>query len=88
MTNKTTDKDSKYESYSFEEFKKIKELESELRRMKEKFKEAELIANFGFWELDPVTLNPIWSDGLFKIVGYDPKYGQINFIDQKKNHTF
>lgn len=64
--------------------KRIKVLEDDLKEIKYKFKEAESIAHFGFWEVDPITLNPTWSDGLFKIIGINPENGQLKYFDQKK----
>ena len=49
-----------------------------------KFIEAQSIANFGFWELDPETWDPTWTEGLFKIVGYDIEHGPVKYYDQKK----
>ena len=49
-----------------------------------KFIEAQSIANFGFWELDPETWDPTWTEGLFKIVGYDIENGPVKYYDQKK----
>ncbi|WP_286474117.1 PAS domain-containing protein [Methanobacterium sp. CWC-01] len=66
------------------EFERIKQLELDLKEIKYKFNEAEAIAKIGFWEVDPVTLNLTWTEGLFKIVGYDHKYGQVKYFDQKK----
>jgi PAS domain S-box-containing protein len=89
MTNKTRKEDSKKAVSNLKsDLKKyseqIKRLEDALDDIHYKFKEAESIANFGFWELDPVTLNPTWTDGLFMIVGYDPEFGQVKYYDQKK----
>lgn len=83
MTNKTKKKDSnlKYESDKDE---KLKRLESDIIEIKNKFEEAESIAKFGFWEVDPATLNPTWTKGVFNIVGYDPEYGQPKYFDQRK----
>ena len=83
MNNKTENV-SNQELELIRNAEKIKRLEAELKDIKSKFNEAESIAQFGFWELDPVTLNPTWTDGLFKIVGYDPKYGQLKYNSQRK----
>lgn len=83
MTNKTK-KASNLESDSNKDAEKIKRLESALKEIKNKFDEAESIARFGFWELDPVTLNRTWTDGLFKIVGHDPGFGHLNHYDDNK----
>ena len=84
MTNKTK-KDSNPELDLNKDAEKIKRLESALKETENKFKEAESIAHFGFWELDPVTLDRTWTDGLFKIVGYEPECGELNhYYDNKK----
>ena len=64
---------------------KIERLETELKDIKSKFNEAESIARFGFWELDPVTLDRTWTDGLYKIVGYEPGSDQLkHYYDNQK----
>ncbi|MEN6329625.1 MAG: PAS domain S-box protein [Methanobacteriaceae archaeon] len=72
------------EEFIHKESERIKQLELDLKEIKYKFNEAEAIAKFGFWEVDPATLNPTWTEGLFKIVGYDHGYGQVKYFDQKK----
>lgn len=72
------------EEFIHKESERIKQLEKALKEIEYKFSEAEAIAKFGFWEVDPVTLDPTWTVGLFKIVGYDPQYGQVKYFDQKK----
>jgi PAS domain S-box-containing protein len=68
-----------------DEAEKLKKLEIALKSSENRFKEAESIANFGFWELDPTTLVPTWTDGLYNILGYDPAGGDLNqYYDQKK----
>ncbi len=62
----------------------IKRLKSDLKKIRNKFDEAESIAHFGVCELDPVTFDPIWTDGLFKIMGLDPRYGQPKVDDLRK----
>ena len=62
----------------------INKLKAELKEIKYKFNEAEQIANFGFWEVDPETMDPTWTDGIFKITGLDPEDGQIKYFEQKK----
>lgn len=66
------------------ESERIKELERDLQNIQNKFDEAEAIAHFGFFEVDPKTLNPTWTEGIYKIIGYDSKYGPLNFYDHKK----
>lgn len=63
---------------------RINKLKSELKEIRYKFNEAEQIANFGFWEVDPETLDPTWSDGIFKITGIDPEKGQLKYFEQKR----
>lgn len=62
----------------------ITRLKAELDEIKYKFNEAEQIANFGFWEVNPATLDPTWTEGVFKIIGLDPQKGQLKYFDQKK----
>ena len=84
MTNKTKNKFSNLELGLNKDAEKIKRLENALKEIQNKFDEAESIARFGFWELDPVTLNRTWTDGLFKIVGYDPENGELKHYDDNK----
>lgn len=62
----------------------LNKLKSELNEIKYKFSEAEQIADIGFWEVDPSTLDPTWTEGCFKITGLDPEHGQPKYLDQKK----
>lgn len=83
MTNKT----GKVSNHKLELIRneKIERLETELKDIKCKFNEAESIAQFGFWELDPVTLDRTWTDGLYKIVGYEPGSDQLkHYYDNQK----
>jgi PAS domain S-box-containing protein len=90
MKNNVKNKISDLENNKFgpeldSEAEKIKKLEIALKNSENKFKEAESIAHFGFWELDPVTLVPTWTDGLYNILGYDPEGGDLNhYYDHKK----
>lgn len=70
-----------------DEAERIRILEMALKDIDNKFLEAQSIAQFGFWELDPVTLNRTWTDGLFEIVGYDPGSEQLQneHYDDNKN---
>lgn len=43
--------------------------ENELKRREMRLNEAQALANIGNWEIDLVTNNHFWSDGLFKIFG-------------------
>ncbi len=56
MTNKTKNKVSNLELGLNKDAEKIKRLETTLKEIKNKFDEAQSIAQFGFWEIDPVTL--------------------------------
>lgn len=83
MTNKT----GKVSNHKLELIRneKIERLETELKDVKCKFNEAESIARFGFWELNPVTLDRTWTDGLYKIVGYEPGSDQLkHYYDNQK----
>jgi PAS domain S-box-containing protein len=90
MKNNAKNKLSDLETKEFDpkldnEARRIKKLEMALKDSENKFKEAESIAHFGFWELDPVTLNRKWTDGLFNIVGYNPGSGNLkHYTDNKK----
>jgi PAS domain S-box-containing protein len=85
MANKNQKKVSNQELVLSRNAEKIERLEAELKDIKSKFNEAESIARFGFWELDPVTLDRTWTDGLYKIVGYDPGSDQLkHYYDNQK----
>lgn len=90
MRNNDKNKISELETKKFspeldDEAEKLKKLEIALKNCENKFKEAESIAHFGFWELDPVTLFPTWTDGLYNMLGYDPAGGDLNqYHDHKK----
>ncbi len=85
MANKTNNDVSNCESELNKDSKKIKRLEAELEEIENKFREAESIAKFGCYELDPVTFNRTWTEGLFKIVGYDPECEELkDYHDNKK----
>lgn len=40
---------------------------------------AEVISKFGTWELDFKTNKLHWSDGVYRICGYEPKAFEVNF---------
>ena len=84
MTDNTKNHISNYEFNLNEDTNEIKRLETALKEIKTKFNDAESIGRFGFLELDPFTLDRTWTDGLFKIIGYDPKYGQLRNFDEHK----
>ena len=46
--------------------------ETELKKINQFLQEAQQIANLGCWEWDLVTKESIWSDEVFRILGYDP----------------
>ena len=41
--------------------------------------QAEMILNFGIWELDIQTNTLFWSDGVFEILGYEPQEFEVTF---------
>ena len=84
MTNKTKNKVSNLELGLNKDAEKIKRLEATLKEIKNKFDEAQSIANFGFWEIDPVTLKSTWTEGIFKIAGLEAKKGQLNYFVLKE----
>ncbi|MGF7118344.1 PAS domain-containing protein [Methanobacterium oryzae] len=85
MANKAKNIASNLELELNEANEKIKRLETALQEIENKFNDAESIANFGFFELDTETFSRTWTAGLFKIVGCDPEYGQLqDYYDNKK----
>lgn len=85
MANNTKNKSSNHELELDEANNKIEKLEAELLEIRNRFGEAESIAKFGCYELDPVTFNVIWTEGLFKILGYNSESGYLkNYFDNKK----
>ena len=44
---------------------------------KELLSQAEMISNFGIWELDIKANALSWSDGVFRICGYEPKEFEV-----------
>lgn len=42
-------------------------------------RETEMLAKVGYWELDMVTHSISWSDGVFRIVGYEPQELEVDF---------
>jgi PAS domain S-box-containing protein len=63
---------------------RIKSLETSLKEKEAQFIEAQSIANFGFWEIDPVTRKSTWSEGIYNIVGLTPKNEDINYFALKE----
>jgi PAS domain S-box-containing protein len=49
------------------------QIEAELRLEKARLAEAQQIAQLGSWEWDVVSNRVVWSDGLYRIYGRDPK---------------
>lgn len=61
-------------------------LKNELVALKNQFSEnqellrkAEKIAKFGTWEFDVHTQNVKWSDGVYRICGYEPQSFEVDF---------
>jgi hypothetical protein len=75
MTNETRNKVSNMELDLNKNAEKIKRLETSLKENEDKFIEDQSNANFGFWEIDPVTLKSTWSEGVFKIADIENKKG-------------
>ena len=46
---------------------------------KELLSQAEIISNFGIWELDIKANALSWSDGVFRICGYEPKEFEVTY---------
>jgi PAS domain S-box-containing protein len=58
--------------------------ESDIRTSREGLLWAEKVAQLGNWTYDPVTQQPIWSEGMFSILGLDPKFGAPNYDEHRK----
>ncbi len=41
--------------------------------------EAEQLSHFGTWEFNLVTQAMVWSDGIYRILGYEPDEFELNF---------
>lgn len=50
-----------------------------LNRAEILLRETEMLAKVGYWELDMVTHSISWSDGVFRIVGYEPQEFEVDF---------
>ena len=55
-----------------------------LRASERELLEAQRLAGIGSWSYDPVTQQPEWSAGMFRIWGLDPKLGVPAYSDHKK----
>jgi PAS domain S-box-containing protein len=85
MTNKTRKKDYKQGlNLNNDEEDKINRLEVSLKEKDDQFIEAQSIANFGFWEIDPVTQKSTWTEGVFKILGLEYKNEQLDYFVLKE----
>jgi two-component system sensor histidine kinase UhpB len=51
----------------------------ELRKTAEILKEAQKVARLGHWEWNPQTNEVLWSDEIFRILGYDQKTTTADF---------
>jgi len=80
MKNKTINKQFSPELDCNKSFDKIKRLETALKEKEDQFLESQKIANFGFWEIDPVTQKSTWTDGVYKIVGLENKNEELNYF--------
>jgi PAS domain S-box-containing protein len=51
---------------------RCKTIEERLREMITLVLEAEKVAHFGFWSWNPMTNDVVWSDEIFRILGFEP----------------
>ncbi len=56
-----------------------KKRQDPLSRAEILLRETEMLAKVGYWELDMVTHSISWSDGVFRIVGYEPQEFEVDF---------
>lgn len=56
-----------------------KKRQDPLSRAEILLRETEMLAKVGYWELDMVTHSISWSDGVFRIVGYEPQELEVDF---------
>ncbi len=63
---------------------KINRLEAFLKEKDDQFIEAQTIANFGFWEINPLNQKSTWTEGVYKIVGLEPKNEQLDYYVLKE----
>lgn len=56
-----------------------KKRQDPLSRAEILLRETEMLAKVGYWELDLITHNISWSDGVFRIVGYEPQEFEVDF---------
>ena len=61
--------------------------ERALHRREEELREAQRLARVGSWWWDPRTDNVTWSEGLYRIVGYDPKLPPPGYHEQSRFYT-
>ena len=61
--------------------------ERSLHRREEELREAQRLARVGSWWWDPRTDNVTWSEGLYRIVGYDPKLPPPGYHEQSRFYT-
>ena len=61
--------------------------ERSLHRREEELREAQRLARVGSWWWDPRTDNVTWSEGLYRIVGPDPKLPAPGCKEQSRFYT-
>lgn len=57
----------------------LKEAKETISKGNDLLDKAETISKFGTWELDFKTNKIQWSDGVYRICGYEPKAFEVNF---------
>jgi PAS domain S-box-containing protein len=62
-----------------------KRAEDELRQANLQLNEAQEIAKIGHWQWDIPSNKVTWSDGLYKINGYDPRKGHLEYNEAVQN---
>ncbi len=57
----------------------LEEAKETIHKSNELLNKAEIISKFGTWELDFKTNKIQWSDGVYRICGYEPKAFEVTF---------
>lgn len=69
------------------EIQKIKQAEETLKANEEDLKESQKIARVGSWRLNISSNKVIWSEGLYKIYGFDPALPPPAYKEHQKLFT-
>ncbi|TKB95981.1 PAS domain S-box protein [Pedobacter cryophilus] len=59
--------------------KRITSSAKEIEKSKELLDKAEIISKFGSWEVDLLTNQLFWSDGVYRMCGYEPTDFEVTF---------